>query len=144
MANRQQDVIYYRALEEHERTQTSESSTNNRYAHLVFSTTQANEADRTITLAETDLTSGNDAWLNKKDSKVNRTVSSLMKGINAGSLLYSPNGTDRKQEPASTNLPIEKENTSYQFNKADMWSTTHQNSGWLDIYLNTTTTALPG
>lgn len=140
MAVSQQNVIYGKKREENETLHTQEHTATR---HYTIHTVLINEASQPEGVRVTTSSQETSAHLWETGSEQrNRNISCLTQGHLAPLYTYDSIARQEATKGKSTTsgLPLDQENTSFQFNKVDLWSTTFQNSGWLDIYINTTMT----
>lgn len=134
MAGRDSNVTYYTKPDKQANTNTAERNTKRPYASPVPSVSRTEEADTTAAIAEGR---GTD-WWNTGIRHRNRSVSFPLEGFGRPS--FAEGVTAEGSIDPTVPPPLDTSNMSFLPDTLSAWSTTFQNSGWLDIYLNTTAT----
>ncbi len=126
MAGRDSNVTYYTKSDTQANTQTAERTAKRSYTNPVLSVSRNEESDTTAESRTGD-------WWNTGVRHRNRSVSFPLEGVERPS--FAEEGKESATSPY-----IDTNSLSFLPDTLSSWSTTFQNSGWLDIYLNTTAT----
>lgn len=125
MAGRDSNVTYYTKSDTAANTKTAERAAKRSYTNPVLSVSRNEENDINAEGMTGD-------WWNTGVRHRNRSVSFPLEGVER------PSFADEGKESAASY--IDTNSLSFLPDTLSSWSTTFQNSGWLDIYLNTTAT----